>query len=590
MSEGSTAGNPGSGLSHDNEQSYPSTSDTAPPTFDDIDRWQYHIGLQEFGEGLEAAARAVFPNYTKSRYTNVFVLMLCWEDENPQLPVSIEIQKLLEVFRDTYNYATEIWKIPDQSCHSTLNKKILDFTEISGDSKEHLKIVYYAGHARLTKNRLLTWTRSVWLLKLSTNFVFLSISSWRCNEQSKYPTVKWSGIQNVLEEAQSDVLILLDCCAAGALNTLEGNGVTELLSACGYNASANGVGQYSFTNALILELTSLSTGPPFTVAYLYNNIFSRIQGRMPEDGTERHPPPIHLILTQESKYPQSIQLSKLPNTTHEVESTKSSMVRGKRPEGGGVTFSTPIVDAEVQDDRSDSYFQSSCHSFPTTKVPRMAFAVRLKDDLKPKQLRIDLFVEWLRSIPAVAEEVKVEAGFESFSSLIILSIPLALSTFLPSNRAIVSLGPITSSNQLLSQKSVWRKPQVIHSRSNPNSRTDDSDSFLIVPNQNSRRGRDGRPGPVYQFGPPPQLLPDPQGDVPISKGFKSVLSQLPEESKAPATSSKVRVQKPANTSKSSLRKVFSRRQNKPADELTSGGRWRTAVLPTPPSSQERSPS
>jgi hypothetical protein len=308
---------------------------------------------------------------------------------------------------------------------------------------------------------------------------------------------------------------------------------------------------------------------------------------MPEDGTERHPPPIHLVLTQDSQYPRSIQLSKLPNTTREVESTKSSAVRGKMPEGRGVTFSTLIVDAEVQDDRSNSYFQSSCHSFPTTKVPRMAFAVRLKDDLKPKQLRIDLFVEWLRSIPAIAEEVKVEAGFDSFSSLIILSIPLALSTFLPSSRAIVSLGPITSSNQLLSQKSVWRKPQVIHSRSDPNSRTD-SDSFLIVPNQNSRRGRDGRPGPVYQFGPPPQLLP-----APISKDLKSVLSQLPEESKAPATSSKVRVQKPANTSgksKSSLRKAFSRRQSKPADELTSGGRWRTAVLPTPPSSQERSPS
>jgi hypothetical protein len=87
--------------------------------------------------------------------------MLCWEDEDPQLPVSIEIQKLLEVFRDTYHYATEVWRIPDQGCHSKLNKKILDFTEIGSDSKEHLKIVYYAGHARLTKNRLLTWTRSV---------------------------------------------------------------------------------------------------------------------------------------------------------------------------------------------------------------------------------------------------------------------------------------------------------------------------------------------------------------------------------------------------------------------------------------------
>lgn len=34
--------------------------------------------------------------------------------------------------------------------------------------------------------------------------------------------MKWSGIQNALEESESDVLILLDCCASGLSNTDEG--------------------------------------------------------------------------------------------------------------------------------------------------------------------------------------------------------------------------------------------------------------------------------------------------------------------------------------------------------------------------------
>lgn len=44
--------------------------------------------------------------------------------------------------------------------------------------------------------------------------------------------VKWSGIQNVLEESESDVLILLDCCASGLSNTDEGQ---PLIQSTTYN-------------------------------------------------------------------------------------------------------------------------------------------------------------------------------------------------------------------------------------------------------------------------------------------------------------------------------------------------------------------
>jgi len=160
MSEASAAGAP---ITQEHSQSdefdLPSTSNTTPPTPDDIDRWRYHISLQEFGESLHAAAQAVFPNHERSRYTKVFVLMLCWEDEDPRLPVSVEIDKLFNVFKYTYNFETEIWRIPDRNSHARSNQKILDFVEIGDDSLDHLKIIYYAGHAKLSKNRLLTWTR-----------------------------------------------------------------------------------------------------------------------------------------------------------------------------------------------------------------------------------------------------------------------------------------------------------------------------------------------------------------------------------------------------------------------------------------------
>jgi hypothetical protein len=136
-----------------------SPSSSPPPSFHDIDRWRAHIGLREFGEGLQAAAKAVFPNEQRSRYTKVFCLMLYWEDEDPNLPVSLEVSRLCEVFGEIYGFETEVWKIPDQSSHVKVNLKVLEFVMTGGDSKEHLKIVYYAGHGKLTRNRLLSWTR-----------------------------------------------------------------------------------------------------------------------------------------------------------------------------------------------------------------------------------------------------------------------------------------------------------------------------------------------------------------------------------------------------------------------------------------------
>lgn len=400
--------------------------------------------------------------------------------------------------------------------------------------------------------------------------------------------MKWSGIQNVLEEAQSDVLILLDCCAGGAVNTLEGNGVTELIAACGYNAIANGVGPYSFTHALILELLDLSSKPPFTVAYLYNNIFTRIQGRMPEDGRERHPPPIHLVLTQESRLPRSIQLGKCPKLNlaeiFELESREiSSVAEGKRPERADTSSNPPDNSAGT------GSFPRMSPSSPPAEVPRLAFAIRLNDTLRPDQLRTDLFVEWLRSVPAVAEEVKVEAGFDSFSSLIILSIPISLSTFLPDNRAIVSLGPITSLNKVRPPKPVAQKARVINSWEPPG-KSDTGplgreQTIVIEPSRNSKRSKAGKQGPIFHqpsnsMEPPRQPKPIPGRPQPPS-GFTSVLAQVSEEANTPIPSN-VRVKSPGTSSN-----LQSAKRLPIVDEGQKGSQ--KLGYPTPPSSGEATP-
>ncbi|KUJ15978.1 uncharacterized protein LY89DRAFT_546616, partial [Mollisia scopiformis] len=391
----------------------------------DIDRWRYHMEFENFRKRLQDAANIVFPNDTNSRYAKVSVLILSWEDEDPQLPVSQEINQLHGVFRDDYGYETEIWNIPVEHSHWKLTEKVMDFVKPDEEAKTHLKIVYYAGHAKLTETRLLVWT------------------SWRNNKKLKCPMVKWGGIQTILEESISDVLILLDCCASGTANASDGNGVNELISACAFNEIANGVGPYSFTSALVTELRLLSNKPSFSVGELYKKIFFRTQCRMPEerylDGTqkERHPAPIHLVLSQGESGPRGIQL---PTNLGQRKSRRdldsrsrtpldfASPIHSQRPTTDGIqSFEDKDSFSSLVDGTSKEPFDENPtvkYSTPSIGSPRLLFSVRLRETFRPDECMTDLFTEWIRNFPTIADHMSVEALFDSHSTLVIMSLPV----------------------------------------------------------------------------------------------------------------------------------------------------------------------
>jgi hypothetical protein len=117
--------------------------------------------MQDFAKDLQRAAESVFPNENRSRYSNVYVLIFKWKTEDPNLPVWYEIDELCYVLDKIYGYEIEIFEIPDQKCHIKVVEKITSFISINDDSKNDLKIVYYAGHSRLSDTRDLVWSRCV---------------------------------------------------------------------------------------------------------------------------------------------------------------------------------------------------------------------------------------------------------------------------------------------------------------------------------------------------------------------------------------------------------------------------------------------
>lgn len=128
-----------------------------PPSGTELDRLHYHVDLQEFAKTLQGAVNAAFSSDRRSRYSQVSALLLSWEDEDPQLPVSIEIKALKDVFIDLYGFEVEEWQIPATESHMELNLRVLNFLKDS--NTKHLKIVYYAGHGKLSNHGQSLWTR-----------------------------------------------------------------------------------------------------------------------------------------------------------------------------------------------------------------------------------------------------------------------------------------------------------------------------------------------------------------------------------------------------------------------------------------------
>jgi len=77
------------------------------------------------------------------------------------------------------------------------------------------------------------------------------------------------------------------------------------------------------------------------------------------------------------------------------------------------------------------------------------------------------------------DEVKVEAGFDSFSSLLIVSVPISLSIYVPRDPAVICLGPITSSNLISGDASTANLTSEIITGSRMKARTEGKSPRVI---------------------------------------------------------------------------------------------------------------
>lgn len=255
-------------------------------------------------------------------------------------------------------------------------------------------------------------------------------------------TVQWYVLQTMLEQSESDVLILLDCCAAASSAAASGNGVTELIAACGFETWAPGVGEHSFSRSLIEELKYLSHGRPFSVTLLHNKVLSRIKYWKPRYNSvyesKRRKTPIYIQLANDLNR-RSIELTPIPLQridTDVSESPKSQDQNGQ---------SSSSEDVDMVDSGSSQSSLAEVWPDPQFQLPKVMISIALKDE---QRLRADSWSEWLKSVPALVKHMDIQGVYKSDSTVILGLLSVAVWDLLPEHPAISFICFVKSRNLL----------------------------------------------------------------------------------------------------------------------------------------------
>lgn len=278
--------------------------------------------------------------------------------------------------------------------------------------------------------------------------------------------IDWSHIQSLFEKSKSDVLVILDCCAAASSAPRRGQGIMETIAACGFESRAPPPGEHSFTNSLIEVLEDWINAPSFSVTMLHSEVLHVLKQRRKEKCTngqklEWRSTPVHISNTTNPKA-TSIELCKRSLIAAENKSSDIST--------SGKDLSEPIRDTTLKtyhklmnmsceppqeeaiqpgqenQPKSNGLENMSPESTRELKVPHMLISVALEEDQTLPDS--EAFSRWICAFPALARHVTVHGVYKSFSTVLILSIPVVVWNMLPDNPACQPISYVISKNLL----------------------------------------------------------------------------------------------------------------------------------------------
>ncbi|KAH6844925.1 hypothetical protein B0I37DRAFT_378690 [Chaetomium sp. MPI-CAGE-AT-0009] len=372
--------------------------------------------FEAFARHLQDAAIHIQQQTLRPKHTSVSVLMLRWEEDTSVEP---DLLALEQVFRDRYHYNTDKWAIPTVPNPSVkLGVRMASF--LDNARPDHLLIIYYAGHGYVGPDNQLYWA---------------------CNSRDDAAKLKWDGVRCLFEDAQSEILLLIDSCAVRDTPVAGSHGAKQAIAAYTPDQSSLGSGPSSFTATLSETLQKLSSsGRPFSVQKLYDDLRQQGQqestqalARQPNgpskpNATPEKSPAFFTLTPAKGQGiilvpldPKAAQLQSPPHSADaDVQSTWTS-----KPEN------RPLSPEEVLDLTLDERRVLVCTTFVGDASPDMAF-----------------FNQWLHNVPGTASNITVEGMFLGPPTMLLISMPLNVWNVVQHDKVCCFLGYINSHNMI----------------------------------------------------------------------------------------------------------------------------------------------
>ncbi|KAJ2988824.1 hypothetical protein NUW58_g3775 [Xylaria curta] len=332
----------------------------------------------------------IYRQSQRSPYSKVSVLLLRWEDDTA---AELDLVALEQVLRERYSYRTDRWVIPAILNPSMkLGVRLASFLEPAGP--EHLLIIHYAGFSFVSSDKQLYWAS---------------------NAKRDASKLRWSGFRCLIEESQSDMLLLLD---SGVVQEpmVKGESSTKRVIAAGTpDHYSREPGARSFTANLTDAFLQLGTGRPFSAEHLYQEA-----ARLRQHELLQSPGLINGIAGQ--------SLSLCPLTPTLVPQLRS-------PRGA--------VDAGLKMLREDNAIHSSAVADLTFDEPRVLVCTTFVGEASPD---MSSFHQWLHNTPAIGSKIAVEGMFLGPPTMLLISMPVAVWNVVQHDKVCCFLGYVNSHN------------------------------------------------------------------------------------------------------------------------------------------------
>ncbi|CAK7234171.1 hypothetical protein SBRCBS47491_008859 [Sporothrix bragantina] len=254
-------------------------------------------GIESISGDLQNAAARIINNANpnRSRYDAVQVLLLVWSNDT-DVEIREAVDDLAELLEKQYSYSVDIKAIPvdTQSPYRWLLSAISQFMN-NHDLRDTLKIVYYAGDSYLDSEREM-------------------VLSSPLDQPAAQISIRWSGIQQVLEDAVSDTLMLMDATFYPCSKMTRRQGVFEIIAASAGEESKRALGRVAFTRALTEELNARlhqkyrGAFSAFSAAELHVRLMSNYPRVVGERSVEKerlmsYPSPLHIQISSDARLP-----------------------------------------------------------------------------------------------------------------------------------------------------------------------------------------------------------------------------------------------------------------------------------------------